>query len=218
MSKIVSLAGATGLIGSQLLQMLLEDEHFDKVRVLIRRPIDLAHPKLEKKIVDFGDGDSLLVALDGSQIVFCTIGTTLQKVKGDRKAYRQIDYNIAVNLSRFAKMTGCNDFVLVSSAGANPRSTNFYLKLKGEIEHEIASHKHNSVHIMRPSMLLGERKEFRPMEIMGKVMMPIFSFLLPTKYKPIKAKTVARAMLNAAKEAKKGIHIYEFGELKEIGK
>jgi aspartate-semialdehyde dehydrogenase len=86
-----TLVGATGLIGSYLLEQLLSDPYFDTIRILIRRPIDITHPKLEKKIVDFNDSDSLLVALSNSDVLFCSIGSTMKKVNGDKEAYRKID-------------------------------------------------------------------------------------------------------------------------------
>src|SRR6185436_7972134 len=122
-----TLVGATGLIGSYLLEALLDDPYFDTVRILIRRPTDITHPKLEKKIVDFNDSDSLLVALSNSAVVFCAIGTTQKKVKGDKEAYRKIDFDIPVKLARFCKMSGCEKFILVSSVGANSKSSNFYI-------------------------------------------------------------------------------------------
>ena len=107
-----TLIGATGLIGSYLLEVLLNDPYFDTIRILIRRPIEITHPKLEKKIVDFNDSDSVLVALSNSDVVFCAIGSTMKKVKGDKDAYRKIDYDIPVNLARFCKMTGCEKFIV----------------------------------------------------------------------------------------------------------
>src|SRR6188508_317180 len=132
-----TLVGATGLIGSYLLEELLNDPNFDTVRILIRRPIDITHPKLGKKIVDFNDSDSLLVALSNSDVVFCSVGTTNKKVKGDKEAYRKIDFDIPVKLARFCKMTGCQEFILVSSAGANSKSRNFYQRLKGEADEAV---------------------------------------------------------------------------------
>src|SRR4026207_391030 len=154
-----TLVGATGLIGSYLLEELLNDPFFDTVRILIRRPIDITHPKLEKKIVDFNDSDSLLVALNNSDVLFCAIGSTMKKVKGDKDAYRKIDFDIPVKLARFCKMTGCEKIIIVSSAGANPKSINFYSKLKGETDEALKTSGLKTVHIMRPSLLLGERKE-----------------------------------------------------------
>ncbi|MEO5946250.1 MAG: NAD(P)H-binding protein [Chitinophagaceae bacterium] len=211
-----TLIGATGLIGNYLLEEILQDDYFDMVKILIRRPLEFSHPKLEKHLVDFNDGDSLLVALSNSNIVFCTIGTTQKKVKGDKEAYRKIDYDITVNAARFSKMTGCETFVLVSSVGANSKSKNFYLQLKGEIEEAIESVKIESVHIMRPSVLLGDRKENRPAEWVSKKLMSSLSFLVPAKYKPIHGRKVAIAMKNCAKENKKGFFIYDYNSIKAL--
>ena len=211
-----TLIGATGLIGGHLLDELLNDPFFTTVRVLIRRPIDNSNPKLEKKIVDFNDNDSLLVALSNSDIVFCAIGTTQKKVKGDKEVYRTIDFDIPVKLARFCKMTGCEKFILVSSIGASSESKSFYLKLKGEVEDAIESIGIGSVHIMRPSLLLGDRKEFRLGEDFSKVFMTGLSFLVPSKYKAIQAKDVAKAMAVFAKQDKKEFLIHEYNEIKNL--
>lgn len=214
--KTATLIGATGLIGGELLKLLLDDGYFESIRVLVRRPFAIEHPKLEKKLIDFGDNDSLLVALDNSDVIFSAIGTTQKQVKGDKDAYRKIDYDIPVHAAKFGKMTGCKSFVLVSSVGANSNSNTFYLKLKGEVENAVRNSGIETVHIMRPSMLLGERKEFRLAEKIGSPLMSAFSFLLPSKFKPIHARDVAKAMLVAAKESKKGIFVYEYSDIKRL--
>lgn len=214
--KTATLIGATGLIGGELLNLLLKDDYFQVVRILVRRPFNLVHPKLDKKLVDFNDNDSLLVALDNSDVIFCAVGTTQKKVKGDKHAYRRVDYDIPVHAARFCKMIGCKIFVLVSSVGANSKSNNFYLKLKGEVEDKVKEEGIDSVHIMRPSMLLGDRKEFRLGEKIGNPLMKIFSFLLPAKYTPVQARDVARAMLVASKKPNKGFFIYEYDQIKEL--
>ncbi len=212
-TKIATLIGATGLIGNYLLEELLNDPFYDNVRILIRRPFDKTHPKLEKKLVDFNDGDSLLVALSNSDVVFCVIGTTQKKVKGDKDAYRKIDYDIPVNAARFCKMIGCEKFILVSSAGANSKSINFYAKLKGETEEAVKEAGLKTVHIMRPSMLLGERKEFRLLEKIGQNLMTGLAFLIPAKYKPIHGKNVAKAMLAVSKKNEEGYFVHENKEI-----
>jgi len=211
-----SLVGATGLIGSHLLQQLLNDPYFDTVRILIRRPIDITHPKLEKKIVDFNDSDSLLVALSNSDVVFCAIGTTQKKVKGDKDAYRKIDFEIPVKLARFCKMTGCEKFILVSSAGANAKSMNFYQRLKGETDEAVKEVGPKTIHIMRPSLLLGDRKEFRLGENIGKVVMTTLSFLIPAKYKAIQGRDVAKVMLVLSKKNEEGYFIHANSEIRHL--
>lgn len=215
-----TLIGASGLIGNYLLEELLQDDFYDVVRILVRRPLflqvpDLDYPKLEMQLVDFNDSDSLLVAISNSDVVFCTVGTTQKKVKGDKAAYRRVDYDIPVNTARSCKMTGCEKFVLVSAVGANSKSNNFYLKLKGEAEEAVNAIGLRFVCIMRPSMLLGERKEFRLGEKLGKGLMKIFSFLLPSKYKPVHGRDVAKAMLVAAKKNDEGFIIQEYSGIKE---
>lgn len=217
--KTATLVGATGLIGGELLKLLLNDSYFKKVRILVRRPFTLEHPKLEKKLVDFDDPDSLLVALDGSDAIFVTVGTTQRKVSGDKDAYKKVDFDIPVNIARFGKMIGCKIFVLVSAIGANSKSKNFYLKLKGKVEDEIGKIGIESVHIMRPSMLFGSRNESRPLERIGQPLMKLFSFLLPSKYKPIQASEVARAMLSASKKNENGFFVHQYSSMKNyLGK
>lgn len=210
------LTGATGLIGNLLLEKLLDDPFYDTVRVLIRRPLEKTHPKLEKKIVDFADSDSLLVALNNSDVIFCAIGTTQKQVKGDKELYRKIDFDIPVRLAKLGKMTGCEKFVLVSSVGADRNSSNFYLNLKGETEEAIKATGLKYVHILRPSMLLGERQEFRPVEKIISPLMKLFSFLVPAKYKAIQAADVANAMAVAGKKNEEGCFIYEYSGIKNL--
>lgn len=208
-----TIIGATGLIGGYLLELLLQDDHVDTIRILIRHPLELSHPKLEKKLVDFNDAESFRLALEGSDVVFCTIGTTQKKVKGDKEAYRKVDYDITVNAAKFSKLNGCEIFVFVSSVGANSKSNNFYLQLKGEIEEAVKAIGLESVHIMRPSILLGARKEFRFGEKIGKGFMSALSLLVPAKYKAIQGKDVAIAMQNVAKKTDKGFFIYEYSKI-----
>lgn len=201
MAKTATLIGASGLIGSHLLQLLLDDPYFDTVKILVRRKLQFTHQKLEQKIVDFNDNDSLLVAIDNSDVVFCSVGTTQKKVKDNKEAYRKVDYDIPVKAARFCKMTGCVTFILVSAVGANSKSNNFYLKLKGEVEEAIQTTGINSIYVMRPSILLGKRQEYRSGEKIAMPVMKAISFLLPSKYKPIQAEDVAKAMLRAAKKS-----------------
>jgi uncharacterized protein YbjT (DUF2867 family) len=212
------LIGATGLIGGELLSLLLDDDHFDKVRILIRRPFTMNHPKLERKLVDFSDADSLLVDLDESDSVFCTIGTTMKKVKGNKAAYRKIDYDIPVNIARYCKIMNCKNYILVSAVGADSGSRNFYLKLKGEVEDIIKKVGIESTYIMRPSILLGKRNEFRFGERVTIPLMKKIAFLLPSKYKPIEARDVAKAMLAAAKKHEKGYFICEYKKMKRLAR
>ena len=214
--KTATIIGVTGMIGGYLYELLKKDNSFDTIRLIVRRPIPKDDPHTEIKLVDFADAESLQLAIDGSDVVFATVGTTQKKVKGDKEAYRKVDYDIPVKAARFCKATGCETFVLVSAIGANSKSSNFYLKLKGEIEEAIKAVGLRSVHIMQPSMLIGDRKESRPGEKIAAAIMPRLSFLIPSKYRAINAEKVAQAMLKIGKEGKEGIFTYEYKQMMEI--
>ncbi|MFT3822749.1 MAG: NAD(P)H-binding protein [Chitinophagaceae bacterium] len=213
--------GATGLIGEQLVQELLQDATFGKIVLLVRRPIPLSHPKLEIRIVDFNDLNDLSAKLGEGDAVFCCVGTTRSKVKGNKEAYRKVDYDIPVNTARRAVQQGFTEFLVVSAVGASTASGSFYLQLKGSMEEDVRGIPFRSVHIFRPSLLLGKRKEFRLGERIAQVIFPAISFLLPgglSKYKAISDTTVAKAILAAARQAKQGIHEYEYNEIQQLAK
>jgi uncharacterized protein YbjT (DUF2867 family) len=217
--KIATIIGATGMIGNYLLQAALQDNYFSTARIVVRRPVKKTDPKMEVKLVDFNDVESLKLALEGSDTVFCCIGTTQKNVKGDKELYRKIDFDIPLKAASLAKEIGCEKFVIVSSVGADSRSKTFYLKLKGELEEAVQSVGLNSVHIMQPSMLLGDRKERRAGErlLQGsmKLIMSLFFGRLE-KYKAIHGADVAAAMLNAAKKNEKGFFRYTYQGIKSL--
>lgn len=212
-NKTATLIGATGLIGSQLLDLLQDDSAFSEIKILVRRPIKIDNPKVKVSIIDFSDEESFQSKISGSSVVFCAVGTTNKKTKGDKNEYRKIDYNIPVTAAKLSLETGCKHFVLVSSYGANSKSNNFYTKLKGEVEDTLSSLNIPSLSIFRPSLLLGKRQEFRFGEIIATLLMNPLSFLLPTKIRPIKAYDVAKSMLEASKADTKGTKIYHYKEI-----
>lgn len=217
--KTVAVIGATGLIGGHLVEQLQNDDEVNVIRVIVRRPVQFPYSKVEVKLVDFANPESFKLAIDGCDAVFCAIGTTQKKVKGNKEAYRKVDYDIPVNAARFCAETRCNKLLLVSSVGANSRSNNFYLKLKGEVEDAVQQQPVNMIAIFRPSLLLGERKESRPAEKISQAIAPAFSFLLNgrwAKYRPIQASNVAKAMIAAAKRNTTGRHVYEYGRMKAM--
>jgi uncharacterized protein YbjT (DUF2867 family) len=219
MSKTATLFGASGLVGGHLLQVLLNNDSYNIIRAIVRRTLNINHPKLQEIIIDFSDPKDYEKALSGSETVFCTVGTTQKKVQGDKDAYRKVDYDIALYAAQAAAKYGVYCFVLVSSVGANAENNNnFYLKLKGVVEEAVSKQMIPQVHIMRPSLLLGNRKERRFAEKLAQVTMPAISFLLPSKYKPITAEKVALAMLEASKEPGKGIFIHDYDQMVKLVK
>jgi uncharacterized protein YbjT (DUF2867 family) len=211
--KIATVIGSTGLIGSNLIQLLKEDKYYDSVRALVRRPVQFNHSKVEMKLVNFDDHESVKLAIDSSHSVFCAVGTTQKKVRGDKASYRKVDYDIPVNAARFCSETGCRNYLLVSSVSADSKSNNFYLKLKGEVEDAVENFSIPNISIFRPSMLVGDRKEFRLGEKIAQPLMNLFGFMLIgkwEKYHSIDAMSVARAMVQASRDNNRGVSIYDY--------
>lgn len=207
--------GASGLIGSNILLELLKNPAIQKVKILVRKPLDIQNKKLEQICIDFNDLERFKNAMSQSQVVFCAVGTTQKKTK-NLEEYRAIDVDIPVHAAMFSEQAGCAHFLLVSSVGANIQSSNFYLRLKGEVEQSLQALKIPRISIFRPSMLLGERKEFRFGERIGQILMPFFSFLIPSKYKPILAKQVALAMVQVALDHNKTSKIYHYQDMMRL--
>ncbi|HEX2970126.1 MAG TPA: NAD(P)H-binding protein [Bacteroidales bacterium] len=210
--------GATGLIGNQLVELLENDDFFKKIRVVARRQVDFNNPSIDIRVINFSDESAFRTAISGSDAVFCAVGTTNRKVNGDKDAYRNVDYDIPVNAAKYCKETGIQKFLLVSSVGANSKSNNFYLRFKGEVEDNIRKLNLNSVTVFRPSMLLGDREEFRAGELLGKALAVPMSIFLPSNYRPIHARNVAKAMIRASKKTDKGFKIYQYKDMMELVK
>jgi uncharacterized protein YbjT (DUF2867 family) len=214
--KTATILGSSGLIGGKLLELLLNDNYYNVIHVIVRRPVEFNNPAVRIMVIDFSDEVSFKSAIAGSDALFCAVGTTQKKVEGDKAAYYKVDYDIPVNAARFCKETGCPVFLLVSSVGADSKSKNFYLKLKGEVEDKLREMKIDSVSVFRPSMLLGKRNEYRFTEEVAKAISSPLSFIFPSKYKPIKAENVAGAMIAASKKATPGFNIYHYREMINI--
>jgi uncharacterized protein YbjT (DUF2867 family) len=214
--KSALIIGASGLVGSHLLQLLLNDSSIDKVRALVRHPLNIVHPKLEEVIIDFNDMDLYRKSIGKGDFIFSCIGTTMKKVKGNKTLYKQIDFDIPVNAARFGIEAGYEQFLLVSAHLANAKSSIFYNRLKGETEEIITTFPFESIHIFRPSFLIGERKEMRWLEITFGKLMEKISGMLPDASKPIEAATVAGAMLKAALKDKKGLNWYSYKGMQEL--
>ncbi len=211
-----TLIGASGLVGSELLKLLLNDPNFHEIKILVRGSLCIAHPKLHEIIVDFQDENAYQSAfLDGS-VVFSCIGTTAKKVKGNHSEYRKIDFDITVNAAKYAHQKQCTHFIFISAIGADKNSSNSYLKLKGEIESNIISQHLPRVFAIRPSLLIGARNEFRFGEKIGQLIMPLFNFLIPYRYKAIRAEDVAKKMVSLSHSTSLGFQVIEGKSLFQI--
>jgi len=209
-NRVALIAGSTGLIGSQLLELLLEDNFYSKVIALSRKPLSISHTKLEIVLVEASElkNHRDLKADD----VFCCLGTTIRQAK-TKEAFRKVDFEYPVELARLLKVNGANQFLMVTALGADKHSKIFYNRVKGEVEDAISETGFTAIHIFRPSLLVGPRKEPRSGEDAAKVVYKIFCFLIPNKYKGIESIKVARAMVSFARENKPGKFIHESDEL-----
>lgn len=222
MSLTVAIFGSTGLTGGELLKILLADEKVSEVRVPVRRPLGIAHPKLRESVIAFDDATALQSVVAGCETVYVAIGTTNRKVDGDKQAYRRVDFDIPVEVAKACVSMGVYGIALVSSVGADPDNQyNFYIKLKGVTEETVSEQGVPQTVIVRPSVLLGRRNESRPGERIAQAVMPLVSGLLPgryRKYRAIRAEDVARAMVMASRSLPKGIHMLEHAGMMDLSK
>ncbi|RYY52055.1 MAG: NAD-dependent epimerase/dehydratase family protein [Chitinophagaceae bacterium] len=214
--RIASVIGSTGMIGSDLLEQLLADDYFETVRTIVRRPETRHHPKQEVKLVDFSDMESVKLALDGSHTIFCCIGTTQKNVNGNHELYRKIDYDIPVNAARLGRETGCENFIIVTAIGASSKSSQFYLRLKGEVEDALAGLNLQTVHIFQPSLLMGKRKEYRLAERLFQGIFKVVNGMLSgswKKYRGVQGSVLAAAMLAASKKQVPGFYRHTYDDI-----
>jgi uncharacterized protein YbjT (DUF2867 family) len=211
--KQVTIFGGTGLIGGFILKMILNDNYFQKVIVVTRSFVSQKHNKMEIRQIDFSNSKEIERSVENSSIVFSSIGTTQSQVKGDKKAYRKIDFQITHNIALACKLKQVEKFLFVSSAGADSSSSNFYMNLKGEIDDVVSNLELDSTIIFRPSLLLGKRNKFRFGEKIAQILIPLFSFLMPKKLRPVQARKVAKLMIELSKLNQKGNRIVANEEL-----
>lgn len=212
--KIAVIAGASGLVGGELLNLLLQNSEYERVISLGRRKLDVQHSKLEQIITDFSDIKKYEFWTE-ADVVFCCVGTTIKKA-GSKENFRKVDVGIPKSLMDAAQLSSIQ-FHLISSIGANSDSKNFYLKTKGEVEDLLKISGIGEVHIYRPSILLGVRKEQRLGEKLGIVLNSLFSWLLIgklKKYRGISASHLAQKMMFISLESQaNGVYIHENDEL-----
>lgn len=211
------LAGATGLVGRHVLELLLADPDYPQVTVLTRRPLSVGHPRLTAHVVDF-DRLAELAPFPRAHDVFCCLGSTIRRA-GTRDAFYKVDFTYVHEVARLAASHGATQLLLVTAQGANPRSRIFYSRVKGKVEEAVRALPLHGIHIFRPTLLTGDREEFRPMEraaiVAGRAIS--WAFVGPlARYRPIAAADVARAMVRVAKEGREGARVYESDEIARI--
>jgi uncharacterized protein YbjT (DUF2867 family) len=218
MNRKAVVAGATGLIGKELVRLLLDEPAYTVVTLLVRRPTGLMHPKLDEKVIVFDLLEQVDADFHGAD-VFCTLGTTIKKA-GTQEAFRRVDYDYPLALGRKAKDEGASQLLIVTAMGASPSSRIFYSRVKGEVEEALHGLELPALRIFRPSFLLGKREEFRLGERVALGLSALWSLALRgplRKYSPVHARSVAKAMLLAAQSVRSGVRVYESDEIARMG-
>ena len=218
-TRTAAILGASGLVGGFCLRALVDDPDYSRVVTFGRRELpSFTRAKVAQRVADL---DSLTAEdFRGVQDVFCALGTTIRKA-GSQAAFRHVDLELPLRAATEAVKAGAEQFVVVSSVGADPASKNFYLRTKGEMERELAKLPFKAIHILRPSLLIGKRAEFRLGEAIAMALAPALDLLTLgalRKYHSIRAETVGRAMVAAAKQGASGASVGEYDEIARLGK
>ena len=217
--RIALLAGASGLTGGCALDALLGAPDVSRVIAITRRPLGREHPRLANRIVQF---ERLETQLKGAScdVALCCLGTTQRKA-GSQQRFRAVDVDGVVAFARAARAAGAKRFVVVSSAGADPQSRNFYLRTKGDMEQELETLGFESLDILQPALLLAWRSEMRPLELAARALMPLVNPLLRGKYLPyrgISARTVGAAMVGATRSGRRGVQRYTYEGIEALSR
>jgi len=217
-TKKAVLFGASGFIGSYLLDELLNNSDYGQVSIVVRKNLNINHPKLKILTGSFHSLTELKENIAADEI-FITLGTT-KKNTPDKNEYYRVDHDYPVLAAKIAKEKGAKSVFVVTAVGANANSSIFYIKTKGETERDIIALDFEHTHIFRPSMIMGNRKENRPLEKVLIKMWAVVNRLLIgkqlTKYRGINGKDIAKAMINAAKSQSEKMKIYHWKEMNDM--
>ena len=218
-TKVAVLFGASGLIGNCVLRRLLVHQAYEKVISIGRSPIKATHPKLIHYEVDLSVSENYRHLMRGDDL-FIAIGTTMKKA-GSREAFYAVDHDLAFAIAKTGSLQRMNQLIFVSSIGADSRSMIYYLRVKGEQEDNVRRLPYWGIHMMRPSVLLGDREEQRPVEkiagIVGKTLHRMPGSII-ADMAPIEADDVAKAMVQAAQGLRQGCHIHHGSEIVRLDK
>lgn len=210
--KTAIIIGATGLVGTQLVNLLLYDKRFDKIIVFGRRSLGVDHEKLKEHIINFDSPEEWQDLVKGD-VFFSTLGTTIKQAKSKENQYK-IDHTYQYNFAKAAAQNKVPVYVLVSAPNANADSKIFYTRIKGELERDIKKLTFESITILQPGLLHGDRNEKRIGESIAYNILKVLNNIgLARRYRPIHGKIVAKAMINTGHEANKGINTYTLNDV-----
>jgi uncharacterized protein YbjT (DUF2867 family) len=207
MGKVANLIGASGLVGHQLAVQLLDNYQIEKVRIFVRTRTGLVHPKLEELVIDFDKPESWIHSVKGD-LLFSSLGTTIKTAKTKENQYN-VDFTYQYNFAKAAADNGVPVYVLVSSMGANAKSSVFYSRIKGELEEEVEKLKFRKLLIFRPSILDGNRQEKRTAEKIGLVISRFLTRFMLKKYKPTPVDRLADKMIRSSLDETSGLRVIE---------
>ena len=214
--RIALIVGASGLVGSELLKLLLEAPDYTQVIALLRRPLELQHAKLQQQLVNFDSLEESESPLPSIDSVFCCLGSTL-KAAGSRAACYRVDHDYVLNSARLGLAQGARHFLMVSSMGADARSPFAYMRTKGETERDLEQLGYAFLTILRPAYLVGSRSQSRPLEEAYGRLMQWLAPVTPAAFRPLSAKKVAQTMLRQASQATPGVHVISSARMQHPG-
>ncbi len=215
--KSALLVGASGLVGGYCLRAILDSDRYSKVDILVRKQLPLKHEKLEQHLINFDYLERFSSVIKGDD-VYCCLGSTMKKA-GSREAFRTVDFGYPYEIAKIAVENGAKQFLIVTAIGSSTKVPVFYSRVKGDVEEAISKVGFGGVHIFRPSFLLGDRKEKRPLEdfLIGLGRATTFSMVGSfRRYRPIKGEVIAGAMVYIAGQESSGVTIYESEQIQEI--
>ncbi len=217
--RVALVAGASGMVGRELLRALAAGGAYQRIIAVSRRPLTFEAPRLVNRILRFENIENDLRGLECHD-AYCCLGTTMREA-GSPQAFRAVDYDLVLQFARFAQSSGARTLMAVSSVGAAPEARNFYLRVKGESELALTALRFRALHLMQPSLLLGPRAQWRLTEAFARVLMPVFNPLLRGRYeiwRAIPARAVAAAMSAAAALDIQGVHRYTWRTLQGLAR
>ncbi|KZE66044.1 hypothetical protein AWM68_06615 [Fictibacillus phosphorivorans] len=216
-SKTVIIAGSSGLVGQEVIKQLLNDPMCQEIISLVRKTTEIKNEKLKEIIFDFSAPDYHLEKIQ-ADVMFICIGTTMKKARS-KSAFEEVDLQIPVKLGRLAQKLNIEQLSVISAMGANDRSTFFYNRVKGKMESHLISLNLPHLTIVRPSLLIGGRDEFRLGERFAEKLYKAFPSIYPKKYEPIKASSVACTLIKESFKPKgQRVHILENKKIHEISR
>ncbi len=210
-------AGASGMVGTELVRVLAASGDYRRVIALSRRPLSIEAPNLANRILRFENLETDLRGL-ACEVAYCCLGSTIRQA-GTQQAFRAVDHDLILRFARFAQAAGAKTLVVISAAGANAGSRNFYLRVKGETELALEALNFRSLHLMQPALILGSRKQWRITELVGRVVMPLVNPLLLGRFehwRAIPARTLAAAMRTAGRSGRLGVHRHTWRALRTL--